>query len=176
MPKPSPSLGRQLEALLFVANEPLSLARLAELTEAEPESVQGALAALQHERADSGLRITELGGTYRLVSAPATDTVVRRYLEAETRTELSRAALESLAIIAYRGPVTKAALEELRGVASDTMVRNLLQRGLIVEAGRADEPGKPTLYAVSHSFLQHFGLTSLAELPPLEQPTEASQG
>lgn len=163
-----PDLAAQLEALLFVANEPLPLARLAELTETEPDAVQAALAQLTANRTSSGLRLTELGGAYQLVTAPTADDTVRRYLEAETRTDLSRAALETLAIVAYRGPLTRAQLDEVRGVASDTMIRNLLQRGLITEAGRTDEPGRPQLYTVSHAFLRHFGLSSLADLPPLE--------
>ena len=77
--------------------------------------------------------------------------------------------------MAYKGPLTKTAIEDIRGVASDTMIRNLLARGLIVEAGRSSEPGRPQLYAVSHTFLQHFGLTSSAELPPLpEAPADAN--
>lgn len=163
-----PDLAVQLEALLFVANEPLTIARLAGLAEAQPEAVQAALTHLAATRSGGGLRLTELNGAYQLVTAPAADAAVRRYLEAETRTDLSRPALETLAIVAYRGPVTRSQLDELRGVASDTMIRNLLQRGLITEAGRADEPGRPLLYAVSHAFLRHFGLSSLADLPPLD--------
>lgn len=164
----STPLSTLLEAVLFVANEPLTTARLAELTEVEQDAVSAALAELAAARAGSGLQLAEHAGAWRLVTAPAADLAVRRYLEAETRAELSKPALETLAIIAYRGPLTKARLDELRGVTSDAMVRNLLARGLITEAGHADEPGKPVLYGVSHTFLQHFGLSSLAELPALE--------
>ncbi len=167
------SLEAQLEALLFVAHEPLPLSRLAELTEAEPVAVQAALRNLKSQLAERGLIITDLDGEYRLVTAPAADGLVRRYLLAEAKIELSRAALETLAIVAYRGPVTRTQLDEIRGVASDTMVRNLLQRGLIREHGPADEPGKPMRYAVSQAFLLHFGLSSLAELPPLEEADAA---
>jgi segregation and condensation protein B len=93
--------------------------------------------------------------------------LVRRFLQEETNSELSKPALETLAIVAYRGPVTKSQIEAIRGVASETMLRNLLARGLILEAGKSQEPGRPIRYAISHSFLQHFGLTSAAELPPL---------
>ncbi|HSX01075.1 MAG TPA: SMC-Scp complex subunit ScpB [Candidatus Saccharimonas sp.] len=163
------SLIDQLEALLFVANDPLTIERLAALTSSTEAEVATALTELG-QRLGEGLQLMQHEGTYRLVTAPAADTVVRQYLEAETRTELSRPALETLAIIAYRGPLTKAQLDELRGVASDAMLRNLLQRGLISEQGPAKAPGRPMRYGVSHAFLEHFGLSSLAELPPLEEP------
>lgn len=168
------SLAAQLEALLFVANEPLPASRLAELTTSDATAVSAALSELSENLSTRGLRLTELDSAYQLVTAPEADSAVRRYLEAETRTDLTRAALETLAIIAYRGPVTRSQLDELRGVASETMIRNLLQRGLITEAGRSREPGKPLLYTVSHAFLRHFGLTSLSELPPLENKPQAA--
>ncbi len=158
-----------LEALLFVANEPLTAGRLAQLTEQDLAEVEPALMQLEAKLANSGLQLVCHNGEYRLVTAPAATEAVRRYLQAETRSDLSKPALETLAIIAYRGPLTRTRLDDIRGVASDTMLRNLLARGLITEQGTATEPGKPTLYAVSHTFLNHFGLASLKELPPLEE-------
>jgi segregation and condensation protein B len=159
-------LPAQLEAILFVATEPLPLARLAATTGTSLAKTQAALAKLATSL-NGGVRLSEIGGQYRLVTAPLAATLVRQFLQDETKTELSRAALETLAIVAYRGPLTKSAIEAVRGVASDAMLRNLVTRGLIREAGRSDEPGRPQLYAVSHTFLQHFGLTSPADLPPL---------
>jgi segregation and condensation protein B len=161
------SLSSRLGAVLFVASEPLSLPRLAGATEADEADVAQALTALQVALEPAGLALAEHQGTYRLVTLPAAAAVVRRFLQDESRSELSRPALETLAIVAYRGPITKAGIEAVRGVASDTMVRNLLARGLITEAGKSTEPGHPLQYAVSHAFLQHFGLTSTADLPPL---------
>ncbi len=167
----------RLMALLFIASEPVNSAQLAAALDEPQEDVAAGLSALS-SRLDSGpLRLTDHHDCYRLVTAPEYSDDVRRFLVAEAKTELSRPAMETLAIIAYQGPVAKAAIDQLRGVASDTMLRNLMQRGLIVEQGTADEPGHPPLYAVSHSFLGQVGLTSLAELPPLpnadEVPDEA---
>ncbi len=174
MPSPISPLQLQLEATLFVANEPLSAARLAELSNSDESTVIHALQALTTSLQGRGWRLCELHGRYQLISAPEAEAIVRRYLETETRTELSKAALETLAIIAYRGPITRSQLDDIRGVASDTMLRSLLQRGLIVEASRAKEPGRPMQYHVSPAFLQHFGLESLAALPPLPQAETTS--
>jgi segregation and condensation protein B len=157
-------LAHRLEALLFVATEPLTANRLATATSADTQAVERALAELAG-RLTAGIRLSHLNGRYRLVTAPDTAGVVREYLQAEAKADLTRPALETLAIIAYRGPLTKSAIEHIRGVASDTMLRNLLSRGLIAEAGKSSEPGRPMHYTVSHAFLQHFGLASLADLP-----------
>jgi segregation and condensation protein B len=162
-----------VEALLFVANEPLSAGRLAELTGSDEAAVTAVLTATGAGLAGRGWRLAVLHDQYQLVTAPEADAAVRHYLQAESRGELSRAALETLAIIAYRGPLTRLALEAIRGVASETMLRNLQQRGLVEEAGRASEPGRPVRYTVSHGFLQHLGLDSLAALPPLPEAAEA---
>jgi segregation and condensation protein B len=167
-----PTLADQLEAILFVAPEPISAKRLAQATGAGTAELDQALNELD-ARLLGGIRLSRLGGEYRLVTSPGVAGVIRQFLQAESKNELSRPALETLAIIAYRGPLPKSAIEHIRGVASDTMLRNLLARGLITEAGRSTEPGRPPLYAISHTFLQHFGLTSLSELPPVpELPNE----
>ena len=160
------ALEHQLEAILFTASEPLAAGRLAQLTGASAEEVSAALKFLG-QRLSGGVRLAHTSGTYRLVTAPETAVVVGRFLEDTQRQDLSRPALETLAIIAYKGPLTKADIEEIRGVASETMLRNLTARGLIETAGHSKEPGRPPLYAVTHDFLQHFGLTDQSELPPL---------
>jgi len=133
------------------------------------EEVQEALSSLQNSTRKDGICVSVLDGHYRLVSAPEAAATVRRFLQEESSSELSRSALETLAIIAYRGPLTKTRIEAIRGVASDTMLRNLLARGLVVTAGKSTDPGRPDLYAISHGFLQHFGLTSQTELPPVPE-------
>ena len=166
------SLANQLEAVLFVATEPLSEAQLATACEVEIADAQKALATLATQLASTGLRLSQLRGHYQLVTTPDAAPIVRRYLQQESRNELSRPALETLAIVAYQGPLTKQQIEAVRGVSSETMLRNLASRGLIVEAGRRKtEPGRPIEYAVSHAFLRHFGLTSPADLPPIPQET-----
>jgi segregation and condensation protein B len=167
---PKTSLTDTLEAILFAASEPLSAVKLAVAAETDAETVEHALAELR-KRLTGGIRLAHAGGTYRLVTAPETADAVRSFLEDSSRQDLTRPALETLAIIAYRGPITKSGVEQIRGVASETMLRSLIARGLVSEAGRSPEPGRPQMYAVSHTFLQHFGLTSTRELPPLPEET-----
>lgn len=157
----------RLQALLFITGEPVNAAQLAAALDQPEADIMAGLSALTVALADGPLRLTNHQDHYRLVTAPEYSDDVRRFLVAESKTELSRPAMETLAIIAYQGPVTKVAIDQLRGVASDTMLRNLMQRGLVVEQGTANEPGRPALYAVTHSFLGQVGLTSLSELPPL---------
>lgn len=172
---PSAPLDAQLEALLFVASAPLSVEQLADTVGTSENDVQAGLKTLEQRLLTGGLRLSHIHDSYRLVTAPASANIIRQFLREETKSELTRPALETLAIIAYRGPLTKTAIEQLRGVASDTMLRNLLTRGLITEAGRSTETGRPLLYSVSHTFLQHFGLTSPADLPALTPDTPKPQ-
>jgi len=171
---PDPTLEVRLQAILFVAAGPLSLDQLSEATTEPTESVGQALKLLEDSMQSGGIRLSQLDGQYRLVTAPEVAPLVRKYLQDESSSDLSKPALETLAIVAYRGPLTKSAIEAIRGVASDVMLRNLLARGLINESGKSQEPGRPVLYAISHAFLQHFGLTNPAELPaiPSEDPNE----
>lgn len=161
-------LDHQLEAILFMATEPLSVAQLAKITGDSKDDVAVAIQRVS-KRLVGGIRLASAGGAYRLVTAPDTADIVGQYVADASRQELSRPALETLAIIAYKGPLTKAAIEHIRGVASETMLRGLTSRGLIEQAGHSSEPGRPALYAVSHSFLQHFGLTDRSDMPPLPE-------
>jgi segregation and condensation protein B len=161
----------QIEALLFVAPEPIPLENLATTLNITPEIAQAGIDALRQALENTALIIVEHHNAYKLVTAPAYSDLIKSYLVGESKNELSRAALETLAIIAYKGPVTKTDIEQIRGVSSDTMLRNLIQRGLIVASGKAHTPGRPSLYSVSHEFLQHFGLTHISELPPIEKTT-----
>jgi segregation and condensation protein B len=169
---PDPTLEMRLQAILFVAAGPLSLAELTEATSEPGDAVSQSLDLLETSMQSGGVRLSRLDGQFRLVTAPEVASIVRKYLQDESSSDLSKPALETLAIVAYRGPLTKSAIETIRGVASDTMLRNLLARGLINEAGKSREPGRPVLYAISHAFLQHFGLTNSAELPAI--PDEAA--
>jgi segregation and condensation protein B len=161
-----------LLAILFVASEPLSTEQLSRVTDAPEGEVEKTLTSLKSSMGDTGICLSVLDGKYRLVSSPRASNVVKTFLQAETSNELSRAALETLAIVAYRGPITKSRVDAIRGVSSDTMLRNLQARGLILVAGKSEEPGRPETYAVSHTFLQHFGLTSTQDLPPLPEVAE----
>nr|HID12771.1 SMC-Scp complex subunit ScpB [Anaerolineae bacterium] len=163
------SLAARLESLLFVADAPVSIGRLAEALEVTAGQVEQALADLEAAYADRGLRLQRANNRVQLITAPEAASCVERFLGLRRRTRLSRAALETLAIIAYRQPVTRPEIEAVRGVASDSVLRTLLSAGLIEEVGRAPRVGRPILYGTTFEFLQYFGLHSLDELPPLEE-------
>ena len=176
MTDPQPSelaLAAQLEGLLLVASEPALPAELAEALDVKVVEVEAALDALGRQLDGRGVRLLSDLGRVRLTTAPSLSLAVERFLGLESRTHLSRAALETLAIIAYRQPVTRPQVDEVRGVNSDTMLKSLLFKGLIHEIGRAQGPGRPILYATTPEFLQYLGLGSIADLPPLEQAEAA---
>ncbi|HXF63767.1 MAG TPA: SMC-Scp complex subunit ScpB, partial [Caldilineaceae bacterium] len=144
------------------------LARALALPEAEIE--EGLLhLANQYRAGGRGLRLQSFKGKVQLVTAPAAAGYVEAFLNLETTTRLSTPALETLAVIAYRQPVTRAQIEAIRGVDCAGVLRSLTQRGLIAEVGRLETVGRPILYGVTDLFMQHFGLEDLAELPPLEE-------
>ncbi len=158
-----------VESLLFVADEPVTPGKLAQALERSEAEVQEALASLQalYQETGRGLRIQERGGRVQLVTAPAAAQAVENFLNLDLTTRLSGPALETLAIVAYRQPVTRAQIEAVRGVDCSGILRKLLHLGLIEEVGRLETVGRPILYGVTDQFMQHFGLISLEELPPL---------
>jgi segregation and condensation protein B len=156
-----------LEALLFVAERPLARREIASLAGVPWESVDERLGDLEVSLRERGLRLLVTGDRVELATAPEAGALIARYLGVDA-VRLSPAALETLAIVAYRQPVTKAAVERIRGVDSDYSLRGLVHRRLVVELGRADAPGRPILYGTGFDFLERFALTSLEELPPLD--------
>jgi segregation and condensation protein B len=166
-------LSAQLEGLLLVAADPASPAELAKALDAPVRKIEAALAELEHDLAGRGLRLLHHAGRVQLTTAPSLAIKVERFLGLEARANLSRAALETLAIIAYQQPTTRPEVDAVRGVNSDTMLKSLLFKGLIHELGRAQGPGRPIMYATTPEFLQHLGLNSIADLPTLEQPAAA---
>ncbi len=156
-----------VEALLFVAAEPLSIKRLAKLTGAAETELAATLARLSADYAERGLVVREVAGGYRFASSPLARDVVEAYL-LPPRSTLSTPALEALAIVAHMQPVTRAEIESIRGVNSDSVVNTLLDRTFIAEAGRKDVVGRPMQYTTTPFFLESFGLSSLDELPELE--------
>jgi segregation and condensation protein B len=165
-------LSVKLEALLFVAAEPATTAQLAAALDVAPSVIERGLNELDATLAPRGLRLQRQAGRFQLTTAPQLAELVERFLGLEATTHLSRAALETLAIIAYQQPVTRPQIDAIRGVNSDSMMKSLLNKGLILESGRADGPGRPILYSTTPEFLQHFGLNSILEMPPLAQPAE----
>ncbi|MCL4835917.1 MAG: SMC-Scp complex subunit ScpB [Caldilineaceae bacterium] len=158
-----------LESLLFVADEPVEPARLAQALRSSLAEVTVGLQQLraEYERHNRGVRLQERNGKVQLVTNPAGAQAVEDFLSLDLTTRLSGPALETLAIIAYRQPVTRAQIEAVRGVDCSGMVRKLEQQGLVEEVGRLETPGRPILYGVTDQFLQHFGMTRLDELPVL---------
>jgi segregation and condensation protein B len=171
----SPRMVSIIESLLFVSDKPLPLATLCRvLGERGTKKTKIALAALQALRADSGAQLVEVAGGYQLRTNPANAGWVRK-LNPVRPVRLSRAALETLAIVAYRQPVTRMEIDEIRGVDSGGVLRALLERGLLRILGKKEEPGRPLLYGTSKDFLTFFGLKNLNELPSLREFQELSQ-
>lgn len=157
----------QLEALLFVAERPLARRELGSITGASPETIDARLGDLQVALAGRGLRLVVDGDRVALATAPEAGRLIGRYVGREP-TRLSPATLETLAIVAYRQPATKSAIERIRGVDADYAIRSLVHRRLVVELGRSDAPGRPILYGTGVEFLERFGLTSLDDLPVVD--------
>ena len=157
-----------LEALLFATDEPLAPKRLsALLEEASPSEIRAALEELRAdcEKEGRGLRVAEVAGGFRLLTRPELDPWVARLAARTGRTRLSQAALETLAIVAYRQPVTRIDLEEIRGVNVEAVLRTRIERDLVTIVGRDEGMGRPLLYGTTDAFLAYFGLSSLRDLP-----------
>jgi segregation and condensation protein B len=161
-----------IEALLFIASNPVSINQLATTLNVSNNQIEKALLEIESRFSEPqmpfGIRLQKHHGRYQLISAPQAASVIEQFLGLETTSYLSPAALETLAVIAYKEPITRPQIDAIRGVNSDGVLRTLLSKGLIQEIGRAETPGRPILYTVSNDFLNHFGLSSLEELPPLE--------
>lgn len=163
------SLPLLLESLLFVADQPVSLGDLARVLDLPRPAVDRALKDLEHCLTGRGLRLQRVGSQVQLVTAPEAAAFVQRFLGLESTARLSRAALETLSIIAYRQPATRPEIEALRGVNAEGAVRTLLARGLVAPLGRRDTVGQPVEYGTTFQFLEYFGIGGLHELPPLER-------
>ena len=173
-----------IEGILFAAGEPVKAAKLAVVLDVSFEEVQNAVKELKEEydRDKRGFNIIEILEGYQICSRPEYYTYIQEILGEQRNQPLSNAAMEALAIIAYKQPITRGQIEHIRGVNSDGCVNRLYERGLIEEAGRLDAPGRPILYATTQTFLRCFGLKSPQELPPinfvqmnLEEPPQGEQ-
>jgi segregation and condensation protein B len=161
------SLEARIEALLFVSSLSVTTGQLATALQAKTDEVEKALSLLDQSLARRGIRLLRHKREILLSTAPEAAADVERLLNLESTAHLSRAALEVLAIAAYQQSVTRPQIDAVRGVNSDSVLRTLLRYGLLEEAGRSDGPGRPILYSTTPAFLQHFGLASLDQLPPL---------
>ena len=159
-------------ALLFVADGPLSVEQLARVLEADVAQVELALPEVQAWLARGGLTLQRHGNKVQAVTAPEVARYVERLLGLDLSSRLSSAALEVLAIVAYRQPITRAEIEAIRGVNCDAVLRTLASKGLVSEVGRLEQAGRPILYGTTFEFLQYFGLQNVQELPPLVSPAD----
>ena len=161
------SLAAKIEAMLFVSAEPVPVAQLSQALDVTVSVVERGLKELDEILSTRGLRLQRNAGRVQLTTAPELAELIELFLGLDATTHLSRAALETLAIIAYQQPCTRPQVDSIRGVNSDSMMKSLLSKGLVLESGRTDGPGRPILYSTTPEFLQHFGLSSIIELPPL---------
>ncbi|MDQ3327251.1 MAG: SMC-Scp complex subunit ScpB [Chloroflexota bacterium] len=169
----SVALGVLVEALLFAAGRPVTPAELASALDVPRADVLDALSSLRETLTDRGIRLHEHAGEWQLVSAPTAARAVERLAGLPTPQRLSPASLETLSIVAYQQPVTRAQVEAVRGVDCSGVLGNLASRGLIEEVGRSETPGKPILYGTGFEFLRLFGLEALDRLPPLPEIEDA---
>jgi segregation and condensation protein B len=159
-----------IEALLFVSGEPISLKELQRITEFTSGEIEYLLQELMadYRNRESGLEIVQVAEGYQMVTRPEYADWIKKF-KSTPSPKLSMAALETLAVIAYRQPVTKAEIEQLRGVNSDGVIKNLLERRLVKIVGKKETPGRPLLYGTTKEFLMFFGLKDLTELPTLRE-------
>ena len=159
-----------LEAVLFVCTDAVTTKHLAEIFEREASEVEEALQGLQkrYEVEDKGIILKQIAGGWRLFSNPKFHEVIEKYVLSLDPRKLSAAALETLSIIAYSQPVTRAGVASVRGVNSDSSINSLIEKGLVKEAGVADTAGSPILYTTTNKFLENFGLNSIKDLPNIE--------
>lgn len=164
-----------LEAVLFVSSEPLTAEKLTSVLDGVPKSkVMQVLRMLQvdYEQEDRGIRLSEVAGGFLLATRPDCGQYIRRLTKAKSSSKLSRSALETLAIVSYKQPITRIDVEKMRGVETSGVLRTLLDQKLVRIVGRQDVPGRPILYGTSKQFLQRFGLRDLRDLPPLKEIQE----
>ena len=164
-----------IESLLFVAEGPVSIAQIAAALNTSPKQIKRALLDLENLYQDRGLQLQNLRGRVQLTTNPKAASSIEQFLGLESQQRLTSAALETLAIIAYRQPVTRPQIDGIRGVNSDSVIKNLIFKGLIEDIGRSEGPGRPILYGTTSSFLQHFGISSLKELPPIDEEEDQPQ-
>lgn len=158
-----------VESLLFVSDGPVKLSKIQEILEVARAEVEAAVNLLAERCKVRGVRVQRKGDAIQMVSAPESTQYVEKLLGVQQSTRLSTAALETLAIIAYKQPITRASIEAIRGVNCDRALSTLQARGLICEVGRLETIGRPILFGTTFEFLQYFGIETLEELPPLEE-------
>lgn len=164
-------LKASVEAILFAGGEPVNIERIAEVLEIDPETAEKLCVSLgdDYDERASAIKVVRVDNSFQLSTRKEYGEIVRRAFEIKRNTPLSQAAFEVLAVIAYNQPVTKAFVEQVRGVNCDGVVNSLVSKGLVEERGRLELPGRPLLYGTTSEFLRCFGLTSLERLPSVDE-------
>ncbi len=160
-----------LEAVLFASGDPVSLERICEITGTEKETALEALRKITdryNEDPRSGISVRRLENDYVMCTKPEMKAILERFFRPRSRPPMSQATYETLAVIAYNQPVTRAQVESVRGVSSDSIISRLLERGWIQECGTLDAPGRPVLFETTQQFLMEFGIESVAEMPAMD--------
>lgn len=159
-----------IEALLFVSGEPISVDLIKKVTEIPEQEIRNILNSLisEYKERNSGIMITEIAEGFQMVTAPECSFYIKRLKNINQSNRLSQASLETLSIIAYKQPITKLEVDNIRGVNSDGAIKSLMDKRLIKIVGKKEAPGRPFLYGTTKEFLQYFGLKNLSELPPLQ--------
>lgn len=167
-----------IESLLFISGEPLSLKNIASIINCNAVYTKHLLEELRnmYDSVSRGLTLISIGEFYQLVTKPENSDFIQKLLKTNSRQSLSQAATETLAIIAYKQPITRIAIDEIRGVKSDRAIASLVEKNLIVETGRLDVPGRPILYSTTNEFLKYFGLHDLREMPQLNEISQETKG
>ena len=167
-----------IETLIFVADEPITVKTLADVLEEDKETIQAAVEELakEYEEREGGLTLREIAGGWQISTRAEYHEEIRKFLKTRPSAKLSLAALETLAVIAYKQPVTVPEILEIRGVQSASAIKTLLDKRLIVARGRKETVGRPMMYGTSKDFLLQFGLKDLSELPSIEDFEDLAQG
>lgn len=168
-----------IESLLLASDEPLTVRKICELSGLEKQEVKGILESLMAEylEMNRGIQLREIAGGYRFYTHPAHNEAIQLLVEGSKKRKLTQAALETLAIVAYKQPVTRASIAEIRGVSVDGVMSSLLDKDLIEEVGREEGPGQPILYGTTKHFLESLGINSIKDIPPAEhfEPDEETK-
>ena len=170
-------LKASVEAILFAGGEPVNIDRIAQVLEIDEETAEKLCQSLgdEYDERGSAIRVVRIANSFQLATRKEYGETVRRAFEIKRNTPLSQAAFEVLAVIAYNQPVTKAFIEQVRGVNCDGVVNSLVSKGLVEERGRLELPGRPLLYGTTSEFLRCFGLTSIDRLPPVEEKKDETE-
>ena len=169
------TLENLIESLLFVAEGPVSLAQIATALDTTPKQVKLALQELEETYQQRGLQLQHIRGRVQITTKPQSSSYIEKFLGLESQQKLTTAALETLAIVAYSQPVSRPQIDGIRGVNSDSVIKNLMFKGLIEETGRSDGPGRAILYSTTSSFLQHFGISSISDMPSIDENEQKPQ-